>query len=302
MHRKKKHPAGRRLRVGRAAAALALMAFSLLMLGRYAWQALRTQQLNRQNQALLLETPVPSPSSSAALPTAAPAATVLPAAADTVTIAPLAPKETPQVLARYQKLAEKNGDTVGWLKVNCIAEIDFAVVQRDNSFYMTRDFSGQLNMNGTPFLDESCLISPRDDNLLIYAHNMKNGQMFGKLRQMNSWEKLSANPFVLFDTLYETGVYVPLAMFPCSVVPATDYFRFYIRNFSSEKQFNEFIQRARELSEISLNVDAQYGDKLLTLATCYDEAHQQRYVVLLRALRADETQEQLIQRYFRRWQ
>ncbi len=308
MNRRKK--AGRHLRIGRVIVALGLLACSLFFLGRYIVQAIQIQQINRQNQALLMQTsaptasPTPAPTADAAAaraatkaPTIAPAT---PIAARAATPSP-SPTQAPRVLARYQKLVEKNSDTVGWLKVNCIAEINFAVVQRDNSFYMTRDFNGQMNMNGAPFLDEYCSISPRDDNLLIYGHNMKNGQMFGKLRQMNSWEKLSANPFVTFDTIYETGTYVPIAMFPCSIIPATDYFRFYIRNFSGEKQFDEFIQRARELSEIHLNVDAQYGDRLLTLVTCYDDAHNQRYIVLLRALREGETEDQVVQKYFRRW-
>ena len=303
MNRRKK--AGRHLRIGRVIVALGLLACSLFFLGRYIVQAIQIQQINRQNQALLMQTSAPtaSPTPAAALRIAAKAPTIAPAtpiAARAATPSP-SPTQVPRVLARYQKLVEKNSDTVGWLKVNCIAEINFAVVQRDNSFYMTRDFNGQMNMNGAPFLDEYCSISPRDDNLLIYGHNMKNGQMFGKLRQMNSWEKLSANPFVPFDTIYETGTYVPIAMLPCSIIPATDYFRFYIRNFSGEKQFNEFIQRARELSEIHLTVDAQYGDRLLTLVTCYDDAHNQRYIVLLRALREGETEDQVVQKYFRRW-
>ena len=226
MNRRKK--AGRHLRIGRVIVALGLLACSLFFLGRYIVQAIQIQQINRQNQALLMQTsaptasPTPAPTADAAAaraatkaPTIAPAT---PIAARAATPSP-SPTQAPRVLARYQKLVEKNSDTVGWLKVNCIAEINFAVVQRDNSFYMTRDFNGQMNMNGAPFLDEYCSISPRDDNLLIYGHNMKNGQMFGKLRQMNSWEKLSANPFVTFDTIYETGTYVPIAMFPCSIIP-----------------------------------------------------------------------------------
>lgn len=305
--RKQSHK-GRRLRKGRVALALAVLLLNLFFLGRYLVQSIRVQQINRQNQSLLTQTAAPT-----AEPTAIPTAAALPTVTSDATISPAtpvpaqaatatpSPTKVPEILPRYQSLVQKNGDTVGWLKVNCIQEIDFAIVQRDNSYYMTRDFNGEPNMNGTAFLDEGSQILPRDDNLLIYGHNMKNGQMFGKLRRMNSWEKLSANPFVTFDTIYETGTYVPLAMFPCSIIPATDYFRFYTRNFYTRDEFDSFIERARELSEIQLNVDAQFGDKLLTLVTCYDDNHNQRYIVLLRALREGETEDQLVQKYFRRW-
>ena len=156
---------------------------------------------------------------------------------------------------------------------------------------MNHDFNKQENANGSAFLDETCKIWPRDDNLIIYAHNMKSGEMFGELNQLQNAGKINQNPFVTFDTLYEQGTYVPLAVFVCSVVQADDYFQFYVRNFKSEAAFDQYINRARELSRVALKTDAAYGDELLTLVTCYDQANRQRFVVLLRKLRDNETPE-----------
>ena len=103
-----------------------------------------------------------------------------------------------------------------------------------------------------------------------------------------------------FDTLYDKGVYIPVSVYVCSVDPADPtYFNFNLSQFRSSGEFEAYMQRARELNRVSLNVDVNETDDLLTLVTCRDEAGMERFVVLLRRLRADETESVARDRYFR---
>lgn len=273
--------------------------FCVVRLIQAASQTHVVQQEHQENLALVnsIETVLPSlqPSPIETVSAAFSATENVPAAVITVTPAPTVTQipygYQPQMLEKYAGLYQKNNDLIGWLNVNCLYRINFAVVQGKNNFYMNHDFNKQENANGSAFLDETCKIWPRDDNLIIYAHNMKSGEMFGELNQLQNAGKINQNPFVTFDTLYEQGTYVPLAVFVCSVVQADDYFQFYVRNFKSEAAFDQYINRARELSRVALKTDAAYGDELLTLVTCYDQANRQRFVVLLRKLRDNETPE-----------
>ena len=61
-----------------------------------------------------------------------------------------------------------------------------------------------------------------------------------------------------------------------------------VKSFASEESFQTFVAAARERSKIQLNVDCRWGDKLLTLVTCNDEARTERLIVLLRRLREGE--------------
>ena len=271
--------------------------FCVVRLIQAASQTHVVQQEHQENLALVnsIETVLPSlqPSPIETVSAAFSATENVPAAVITVTPAPTVTQipygYQPQMLEKYAGLYQKNNDLIGWLNVNCLYRINFAVVQGKNNFYMNHDFNKQENANGSAFLDETCKIWPRDDNLIIYAHNMKSGEMFGELNQLQNAGKINQNPFVTFDTLYEQGTYVPLAVFVCSVVQADDYFQFYVRNFKSEAAFDQYINRARELSRVALKTDAAYGDELLSLVTCYDQANRQRFVVLLRKLRDNET-------------
>lgn len=201
----------------------------------------------------------------------------------------------PEILLNMTGPWEKNHDFVGWLNVQAIMPEDgIPVVQRDHTYYLRRDFYGRSNVNGTAFMDVSGSIWPRSDNLIIYAHNMKNGEMFGKLQKLRHEPTYRADPLTTFSTLYERGTYVPLAVVQCSIHRGDRFFNFAVANFRDQAEFNAYIARARELSDIQSPYDAVYGDRLLTLVTCIDEAGEQRLLVILRQVRENENQDDLV--------
>ena len=137
-------------------------------------------------------------------------------------------------------------------------------------------------------LDEESTLVPRDDNLIVYAHNLASGEMFGSLFRMGDRKYLDRDPFVTFSTLYEEDEYVPVAVLVTTVGQGSKDFHFMVKSFASEESFQTFVAAARERSKIQLNVDCRWGDKLLTLVTCNDEARTERLIVLLRRRREGE--------------
>lgn len=238
-------------------------------------------------QARATEAPVPS-----AQPEPAPTASTLRSA---VEAADVSAKDLirPEVLMTYHALWERNNDLVGWLNIRALPQVDLPVVQRDHTYYLRRDFDGRSNMNGTAFMDTSCRIWPRTDNLIIYAHNMKSGEMFGALHKLMHEPFYRENPLATFNTIYERAAYVPVAVVLCTLERGEAFFNFSVSDFRNEAAFNAYIADARRLSTVHPPYDVRYGDDLLTLVTCYDEAHEQRLIILLRRVRADEDPEQL---------
>ena len=207
---------------------------------------------------------------------------------------------SPELLDDYVALYAINRDMGGWIRVRAIKNIDFAYVRGRNNYYITHDFYGNENVNGTAFLDETCTDWPRDKNLLIYAHNLKSGEMFGELNRIASMKVIRGNPFVDCDSLYEKGVYIPVAVLVCAVDAAEeDYFDFNVSKFRDAEAFDAYIARCRELSQVALNVDVDFSDDLLTLVTCCDDTGTRRFLMVCRRLRADETEESVLAKYFR---
>ena len=184
--------------------------------------------------------------------------------------------QKPEILLSLSGIWERNNDLVGWLNVQALPVLDIPVVQRDHTYYLRRDFYGRNNVNGTAFMDMNSSIWPCSDNLIIYAHNMKSGEMFGGLQKLRQEPFYRSSPLTTFSTLYERGTYVPLAVVHCSLHRGDRYFNFCVTEFKDQASFDAYIARARELSDIDSPYDAAFGDRLLTLVTCIDEAGEER--------------------------
>ena len=205
------------------------------------------------------------------------------------------PANTPsdqKVLASALPYLQQNPDTVGWLKIGSI--IDTPVVQGEGEFYLHHNFYGQESSAGTVFLDEECSISPKSEHMVLYGHNMKNGTMFGELDRYRDLSYLKANPVITFDTLYEEGKYVVVAVYDISGETEDPHFMQMLRfDFVDNEDFMTFYFDARWKSYFKVPVDVQYGDKLLSLITCSYSLYDGRLIVMLRELRPDEDPQQV---------
>lgn len=190
-----------------------------------------------------------------------------------------------EILPEYAELYEKNNDLVGWL---CIPDtrINYPVMQtkEEMEYYLHRDFDGNDDVNGLPFLDARCDVNPPTTNLLIYGHSMNSGAMFAGLADYKDYEFYRNHKTIYFDTVQERGEYEVVAVFQSRVAYVDEVtFRYY--NFiqaDTEEEFNSFLSAVEKLAYYDTGVDAVYGDRLLTLSTCDREITDGRLVVLAR--------------------
>lgn len=196
-----------------------------------------------------------------------------------------------RISSRFQKLQRQNPDIIGWLTMEGL--VDEAVVQRDNSYYLSRDYLGYHNVNGAIFLEESCDLSTRPYTLLLYGHNMKSFAMFGGLRKYENMSYYREHPFITFDTAYETGRYV---IFATGVVSLKSYARDFL-NFSKLNS-DQVLWRREALEAIRKNsvyysfVDVKPEDQLLVLVTCVEDDARRR-IVVARRIRDGEMETEL---------
>ncbi|MCQ2458704.1 MAG: class B sortase [Clostridia bacterium] len=289
--------------------ALAVAVYSGARLIGYIAQNARTHRINDENMRMLnaTATPVtdevtvtPEPAAETEPPVSVTeiSATEQPSAPEQTAVEEVTPAPTlrsfmslgnasatiPPVSDNLRELHRVYPNVVGWLNVHCNKRINFAIVQKNNEYYLDHDMTGAKNVTGAPFLDEVCSVWPRSENLVIYGHNMKSGEMFGELNRLRDRTVLASDPFVTFSTLYETDEYAPLYIGICSVYDVP----FYRQSFADENEFDSFISILRQNSEVRLNTDAIYGDDLLTLVTCCDGSDDKRMVVVLRKIRENE--------------
>ena len=190
----------------------------------------------------------------------------------------------------FAKLIQLNEDIVAWLEVPDLVEQ--AVVLRDNSYYLTRDYTGAKNVNGALFLDECISFSgnARPYTYIVYGHNMKTGAMFGRLSKYEDISWYRTHAFVTFNTVYESGEFVIFAVEKRNVTGGeTSLYQLYS---SSVEVRQATIRSIRQGSAIDVPLDVQADDQLLLLVTCTGD-DDERLVISARKLREDETEERL---------
>ena len=204
--------------------------------------------------------------------------------------------ETPPPIQQYfNALLEMNSETVGFLNIDELLALPVVQRKNDNDYYLNHSFEREESSAGTLFLDGSNLLVPKDQNLIIYGHNMKNGTMFHALIGYDELSFLRKYPLVHFDTIYESNVYAPFAVFSAGVEPDSPGYLNFRRFIFDEDEFDDFILDLRGLSKFSVPLDVHYGDELLLLVTCEYTRENGRFVIALRAQREGETEDELRQ-------
>ena len=185
------------------------------------------------------------------------------------------------VFEAYYDLYEENSDFAGWLNVPG-TDIDYPVMQaEDNEFYLHRSFYKEYRYGGIPFADYQCDMYMPSTNIIIYAHNMRDGSMFASLSRYEDKSFYERNKVISFNTLYAKGEYAVIGAF--HTTPSRFRYHEFI-NMDSEEEFNEFINMVKRLSIYDTGESAGFGDQLLTLSTCSYGDDDERFVVVAKKI------------------
>lgn len=190
-------------------------------------------------------------------------------------------QDTIRYSVNFKELKEKNSDTVGFLKVNG-TDIEYIVVKAsNNSYYLYHNFNKNENASGWIFADYRNKLDGTDKNIVIYGHNMRNGTMFGTLKNIlnDNWQESEENRNIVFITENEATIY---RVFSVYQIENEDY---YIKTNFNEGEFENFINTIKSRSKYNFNVDINENDSILTLSTC---ANNNKYRVVLHAKKINE--------------
>lgn len=177
----------------------------------------------------------------------------------------------------FETLKQENKDTVAWLKVNG-TNIEYPVVQySNNSYYIDHNYEGKYNYAGWIFVDYRDKMDGTDKNIVIYGHNIKDGSMFGSLKNIlkEEWQENEENRYITLETEEKSEIYKVFSVYQ---IEAEEY---YLKtSFNSQEEFKNFINTLKQRSIKDFDVEIGEEDKILTLSTCADN---NKYRVVLHA-------------------
>lgn len=176
----------------------------------------------------------------------------------------------------FEELKSVNNETIGWLKVNG-TDIEYAVVKtKNNSYYLNHNFEKKYNIAGWIFADYKNNFDGTDKNIVIYGHNIKNGSMFGTLKNIlkEEWYSKEENLVIDFVTEQEKAKYQVFSVYK---IESEDY---YISTEFKKNEFSEFLKTLESRSIKDFETEVTESDSILTLSTCADN---NKYKIVLHA-------------------
>ena len=191
------------------------------------------------------------------------------------------------ILPEYQELYDINPELIGWLTID-ETSIDYPVMQSAHpDYYLTHDFYGNKNSNGTLVMDEHCDVYKPSRSLLIHGHNMKNGKMFKALLSYASESFGMKHLTIRFDTLVDHREYQLVAAFYSKLYDEEseeEGFRYYV-NVQDANSAAYFVNGLRSERRYDTGVEFGINDEYIVLSTCSYHVTDGRFVVVAKRVK-----------------
>ena len=166
----------------------------------------------------------------------------------------------------FDRLLERNDETVGWITIDG-TKVDYPIVQAsDNEKYLDRNFYDEESRAGSIFLDyRNDILNDHEKNIILYGHRTKDGSMFQHLTKFLDKDFYNEHKTFEFETLYNSYEAEVFAVY--QTVTDFDYIRTDFRDHS----FNHYLNEVNETSMFDSDIEVTGDDQIITLSTCdYD--------------------------------
>ena len=186
------------------------------------------------------------------------------------------PEKTKETTVRdLSKLFAMNNDCIGWLNIPGTA-VDYPVMYTPENpqKYLRKNFYDEYSISGVPFLDGRC--NADSGNLIIYGHNMKNGTMFSNLRCYTDPAFCAEHSVIEFETTDGLNLFEVFAVLKTD--NADEWYAFI--SAEGKESFDKHIGSIKARSLYNLDVAPKYGQRILSLSTCYGSSKSGRLLVL----------------------
>lgn len=186
-------------------------------------------------------------------------------------------KQLPPVSGTSLKnLMAQNSDCIGWLRIDG-TNLDYPVMHTpaEPLKYIDKNFYCKKSSAGVPFLDGRCDLT-NSDNLIFYGHRMKNGTMFSCLKKYTSKKYFDKHPDI--ELTLADGKHT-FRIFAVITTTKTDSWYCFTK-FVNESEFNSVMNVALSKSLYDTGLRPQYGQRLISLSSCYGSGKNGRIIVI----------------------
>lgn len=205
----------------------------------------------------------------------------------------------------FNYLKSINPDTKAWVQIPGTL-LNHVVLQNpnDDELYLDHDFYGNYEQfSAEIFSSWRNKWDGTDDNIILFGHNLASGYGFAYVNHYVP-NDVSSEPLAFYKVhpnilLQKDGGESETYKVFAGIVVNTEeqygeVFNYTTKTrFTSQEDFNDYIISIMDRSWFYTDVDLEYGDKLLTLSTCFwplGRSKETRFAVIARKVRPGESE------------
>ena len=194
---------------------------------------------------------------------------------------------TADIPVDFESLWAINPDVYAWIEIPG-TQVSYPILRHpsDDSYYLDHTIEGAEGYPGSLYTQRCDAADFSDFNTVIYGHNMKDGSMFGSLKDFRDPDFLRAHRDIY--------IYTPDQILTYQIFAAVVYDDRYIpycyddEIMEDRQAFLDSLSNTRNLnSQVLDDVSVDENSRILTLSTCIGGQPDQRY--LIEAVCVDET-------------
>lgn len=186
-------------------------------------------------------------------------------------------ESSPFLKIDFEALAEINDEIYAWIDVPGTT-ISYAVVQnaKNDLFYNNHSIDKSYYSGGSIYSQRYNSKTFQDPVTVLYGHNRTSNTMFAPVNDFAQSDFFDANRYIYIytpETVYEYEIF---AAYPHS----SEHLLLY-HDFSVEEEFTSYFDSLSDQidSNYRRELFPSFGDKVITLSTCYRSNRLQRYLV-----------------------
>lgn len=170
----------------------------------------------------------------------------------------------------FASLRARYPDVVGYIySPGTRIQYPIAYMSSTNDYYLNRDLDGNLNANGSIFIEHLCDPYFGNQNTIIYGHHMKSGLMFADLIKYKDPSYYASHPYIYIYTPTQNYRLDLFAGFVCA----------HDDEVFALSLTQDQLSRMAAKSTFRSNIGIPTG-KVVSLVTCTYEFSNARYVVV----------------------
>ncbi len=174
------------------------------------------------------------------------------------------------------RLTRVNQDVYGWIEIPG-TNISYPILQNEkDDYYLLHNINHSLGYPGCIYSNKLNEKTFSDEMTVLYGHNMKNGTMFGSLRQFRSTSFFEKNQFIYIYTENKINVYEILAVQEWGDRDILNQY-----NAKNLEEREVFLKKIASEHAIQLRyIDSLKKQRLLVLSTCMRGKKHKRLLVI----------------------